>query len=218
MATASLTNTNINDTYVGVLHAKGAPIPASGMESVYDGFGNKSALKIGREGVGLAVCGALSANNVDDDFIALLADRLYPVGSVFLSVDNTNPQDRFGGTWTQVSQGRFVAGVGQGTDSLNQTQSFAAENGTSGTYYHTLTIPQLPSHRHDLQHPDTGEQFYAYTDEHNYPVQGVDTFTAEGGEEDNDGRYYPYTNYTGGGASHNNMPPEFGVYVWKRTA
>jgi len=31
MATTSLTNTNINDTYVGVLHAKGAPIPPTGL-------------------------------------------------------------------------------------------------------------------------------------------------------------------------------------------
>ncbi len=30
MATTSLTNTNISDTYTGVLHAKGEPIPASG--------------------------------------------------------------------------------------------------------------------------------------------------------------------------------------------
>jgi len=51
MATTSLTNTNISDTYPGVLHAKGEPIPASGLQYVYDGFGNPSALKIGRAGV-----------------------------------------------------------------------------------------------------------------------------------------------------------------------
>ena len=51
MATTSLTNTNISDTYPGVLHAKGEPIPASGLQDVYDGFGNKSSLKIGRAGV-----------------------------------------------------------------------------------------------------------------------------------------------------------------------
>ncbi len=51
MATTSLTNTNISDTYLGVLHAKGEPIPASGLQYVYDGFGNPSALKIGRAGV-----------------------------------------------------------------------------------------------------------------------------------------------------------------------
>tara|TARA_R110000824_G_scaffold12963_3_gene56550 strand:- start:313 stop:1002 length:690 start_codon:yes stop_codon:yes gene_type:complete len=51
MATTSLTNTNISDTYTGVLHAKGEPIPASGVQDVYDGFGNKSSLKIGRAGV-----------------------------------------------------------------------------------------------------------------------------------------------------------------------
>ena len=38
MASESLTNTNISETYVGVLHAKGAPIPATGKEDVYDGL------------------------------------------------------------------------------------------------------------------------------------------------------------------------------------
>jgi len=51
MASDSLTNTNISDTYVGVLHTKGDPLPTTGLEYVYDGAGNKSSLKIGRAGV-----------------------------------------------------------------------------------------------------------------------------------------------------------------------
>ena len=37
MASESLTNTNISETYVGVLHAKGEALPASGQEDIYDG-------------------------------------------------------------------------------------------------------------------------------------------------------------------------------------
>lgn len=37
---------------------------------------------------------------------------LYPIGSIYLSVNNTNPSEYFGGTWTQVSQGRCLFGAG----------------------------------------------------------------------------------------------------------
>ena len=64
MASESLTNTNISDTYVGVLHAKGEAIPASGLQDVYDGFGNKSSLKIGRAGQGISIDGNFAADKV----------------------------------------------------------------------------------------------------------------------------------------------------------
>jgi hypothetical protein len=64
MASESLTNTNISETYVGVLHAKGEAIPATGLQDVYDGFGNKSSLKIGRAGQGITIDGDFAAEKV----------------------------------------------------------------------------------------------------------------------------------------------------------
>ena len=86
MASTSLTNTNISKTYVGVLHAKGAALPATGQEDVYDGFGNKSALKVGQAGKGIDVDGPLG-----DAFKTAIAEAIYPVGSVIFSQDNNNP-------------------------------------------------------------------------------------------------------------------------------
>lgn len=57
MAIQSLTNTNISDTYVGVIHAGGAPLSAAGRQLLYDGYGNASALSIGRIGTGASVTG-----------------------------------------------------------------------------------------------------------------------------------------------------------------
>lgn len=48
-----------------------------------------------------------SANNIFD-----LVDKIYPVGSIYLSVNNTNPGTLFGGTWTQIAQGRTIFGAG----------------------------------------------------------------------------------------------------------
>tara|TARA_R110002096_G_scaffold110474_1_gene241380 strand:- start:990 stop:1673 length:684 start_codon:yes stop_codon:yes gene_type:complete len=64
MASESLTNTNISETYVGVLHAKGEAIPATGLQDVYDGFGNKSSLKIGRAGQGISIDGNFAADKL----------------------------------------------------------------------------------------------------------------------------------------------------------
>lgn len=48
MASKKLTDTNISDTYRGVLHARGQALRTDGIvESVYDGLGTKSALSVG---------------------------------------------------------------------------------------------------------------------------------------------------------------------------
>ena len=204
MASESLTNTNISETYVGVLHAKGEALPASGQEDIYDGFGNKSALSLGRAGQGIDVDGALGSN-----FKAAIADTIYPVGSVIFSIDNTNPGDRFTGTtWLQVSKGKFIAGVGQGTDNSSDTHTVAAGDvDTTGEYKHQLTVTELPEHTHPIKNSSNrgNNDNIAYYGDHGsnsgYP-QSTDLLP------DN----------TGGNQSHNNIPPTFGMYVWQRTA
>lgn len=196
MASESLTNTNISETYVGVLHAKGAPIPATGKEDVYDGFGNKSALSIGREGQGIEVDGELGPK-----FAAAIADVIYPVGSLFFSIDNNNPGARMSGTtWRQVAEGKFVAGVGTGTDNNAATHTVTAgDTDTTGEYKHALTVQELPAHSHTL----LGGGFNG-----NEGIEPGNRRTDDLGQ----------SGTTGSNQSHNNIPPTFGMYVWERTA
>ena len=37
--------------------------------------------------------------------------RIYPVGSIYMSVNNTNPSNLFGGTWAAWGAGRVPVGV-----------------------------------------------------------------------------------------------------------
>jgi hypothetical protein len=61
--TPQLTNTNISDTYLGVLHARGVPLSATGQTKIHDGSGQVSALSLGREERGASITGNLTCNS-----------------------------------------------------------------------------------------------------------------------------------------------------------
>ena len=51
----NLTDQNIDDTFAGLLHAQGTQLPTANQVDLYDGVGNKSALKLGRENNGATI-------------------------------------------------------------------------------------------------------------------------------------------------------------------
>lgn len=153
------------------------------------------------------------------DIVGIVTNLIYPVGSILLTTDTTNPNTRFPGTtWAQVSEGLFLAGVGTGVDknSLSQEILVGDLNSSLGEYKHTLITSELPSHthgcqsdgahshncqengnhRHGLTHPDTGEQFYVFNDQNNSPT-GANVTREQGPTADNDAHYYPFTSYGG---------------------
>lgn len=225
MASNTLTNTKISVTYSGVLHVNGVELPPTGLEYVYDGAGNKSSLQLGRACNGATVCGtlsatslslvnSLSANQLD---ITSLLNILQPIGSVIFSYSSANPNLRpgWGSTvWAQVSQGRFIVGVGTGNDGTS-TKTFSLSNNT-GEYSHQLTESEMPSHTHSLM--VDGEQFYITNDGNTSGPTTYNRFRAQGPDDRNDGRYCSVLPSTGGSLTHNNTPPGYGLYVWQRTS
>lgn len=75
------------------------------------------------------------------ELINTTLDSIYPVGSVYISLTDTNPGTYLKGTWEQFAQGRTLVGVGSGSDGEN-TQSFSV-NDTGGEYKHLLTKREL---------------------------------------------------------------------------
>lgn len=75
------------------------------------------------------------------ELINTTLDSIYPVGSVYISLNSTNPGTYLKGTWEQFAQGRTLVGVGSGSDGEN-TQSFTV-NETGGEYKHLLTKEEL---------------------------------------------------------------------------
>lgn len=124
-------------------------------------------------------------------------DDIYPVGSIYMSVNSTNPSTLFGGTWTQLKD-RFLLGAG----------STYTNGSTGGEASHTLTVNEMPSHSHgQYVTVSSGGSLSANCDYDSY-VSGKARKSAQNVS----------TDPTGGGNSHNNMPPYLVVYMWQRTS
>ena len=216
----ALTDTNISTTYAGVLHAQGEPIPATGLKAVYDGVGNKSSLSVGRDGQGIKVTGTIEADAIavgggglDVSSVQAIVDLIYPVGALLITTNSTAPSYP-GTTWEAEAEGKFIAGVGTGTDSNNVSIAIVggddSNQNNQGEYNVTLDASHMPSHTHKYTSPIASGQPNAKgigsgigAPNQNHAVWSVP----------NDDNTLPNT---GGDAPHTNIPPWFGAYVWKR--
>lgn len=128
-----------------------------------------------------------------------ILDNVYPVGSIYLSVNSTNPKNLFGGTWEQI-QGRFLFGM----------NSNYPAGSTGGEVTHKLTYNEMPEHAHEMYSGNGGGDSTWTPNAGTYLVDSVTsektTWWAQIG-----------MNTAGGSAAHNNMPPYLSVYIWKRT-
>lgn len=211
----SIAQTLIADGYYGVLHTANQPLSASVLAQVYDGMGNPAPLKMGKD---LLQFGSMtfpvSAGNfgqvLGTDGTNIVFMDVFPVGAVYFTTGNTNPGNFLGGTWTQIADGRFIVGVGigtqEGTSTGTQTKTFTAgEN--FGEYDHLLSIAEMPAHSHIIP---TGIDNFGRTNSGNKEVTGQGVAGK--------GNDWGPTRPTGGSGAHNTMPPGFGLYIWERTA
>lgn len=173
--------------------------------------------------------GAVTTPKIADDAVteakiangAVTADKLnktsiiniiYPVGSIYMSVNNVSPQSFLGGTWQAFGAGRTLVGV-----DTSQTEFDTVEE-TGGEKTHTLTSSEIPAHNHPLNKPsNTDATAYHSTvgTNHWFAVRG------SGSTQYPDAFQYANPtvgNNTGGGGAHNNLQPYITVYMWKRTA
>lgn len=113
----------------------------------------------------------------------------WPVGSIYMAYNHTNPSTLFGGTWTRITNAFLWA---------------VDENGgigvTGGAKTVTLTEAQMPKHSHGGTYTNAGTARTHAWLASGGSAMGYDTVTA------------------GGGEAHNNMPPYIQVSVWRRTA
>ena len=128
-----------------------------------------------------------------------LLDLIHPVGSIYWSTNITSPETLFGGTWEQIKD-TFILAAGD---------SYSAGS-TGGEANHTLTIDELPSHRHYLKY---GNVYIGYLNSNAAQSNGNALYKYNVSRGD-----ALYGEDVGGGKAHNNMPPYLVAYCWKRTA
>lgn len=74
------------------------------------------------------------------DQLNRLAGQLYPIGSIYMNVNNVEPSAIFGGSWERMPSGRMLVNSGDGFN-LGQI---------GGEKEHRLTEDELASHSHDV--------------------------------------------------------------------
>ncbi len=139
-----------------------------------------------------------TVNTLTEKFASII-DIVYPVGSIYMSVNAADPSKLFSGTSWEKLEGRFLLG----------SSSTYKLGSTGGETTHTLTYGEMPKHTHAMYSGNSGGQEQWEPDGGSYLVDSV--------TENKTTWWAPLgMNYAGGGAAHNNMPPYLVVNMWKR--
>ena len=137
-----------------------------------------------------------------------ILDLIYPVGAIYISTNNTNPETIWGGEWQQIKD-RFLLAAG----------STYSAGSTGGETKHKLTAKELP------QMSGTISTHGVYSGTPIAAVSGVFSATHKCSGKYMNGTASGHDSidtiaYSNGGedVAHNNMPPYLVVYVWKRVS
>lgn len=168
-------------------------------------------------------------------------DAIYPVGAIFQTTSDVNPNDYFGvGVWEKI-ENAFLYGSGT---------KIAKSMGGEET--HTLTLSEMPSHSHSGSTNSTGGHTHTRgtmnitgnfgcvdapkCDGAFALASGIYSQNSNGGNNNdhvnfnasrswtgatssNGSHTHTVTvDYSGGGAAHNNMPPYYVVHIWHRVS
>lgn len=153
-----------------------------------------------------------------------------PVGYLYASNSPTDPKTLFGfGTWERVED-CFILAAG----------STYAAGSTGGKATHTLTVNEMPEHKHTRGTMNITGEWSINSDANNAgldaPNTGTGAIVAKSGggtgsavtgtgwtvttgfKFDASKSWSGSTSSVGGSQPHNNMPPYYAMYMWIRTA
>lgn len=162
----------------------------------------------------------------------------WPVGSIFMNINPTNPSTLLGGgTWVRWGQGRVPVSVDE-----TQTEFDVVEE-TGGAKKHKLIPSEMPIHAHS-----TADHTHGMSHGHGSAASSAVPYAYDAALRTVDGngtenvsasplikhsgvnvQVYDFNGSTGGASAtgsgnaggdgeHNNLQPYITVYMWKRTA
>lgn len=165
----------------------------------------------------------------------IIVDLIYPVGSIYTSVNSTSPADLFGGTWEAMPAGRVL--LAQGTSEWGVEYKAGS---TGGEHEHQLSVVELPKFTPTgsmTNMPLTGTFTINNSNTGGFEIStsgiiskiGIQSRPIAGGGSN----WYELANgfaidathahkltfkSIGSDSAHNIMQPYLSVFMWKRTA
>lgn len=94
---------------------------------------------------GNSALNAEDMNKIVENIISL-KNMIYPVGSIYMSANNTNPSTLFGGTWQEWGNGRVPIGINASDSDFSTVEK---TGGYKGLQAHTH---DQTAHRHNISH------------------------------------------------------------------
>ena len=179
-----------------------------------------------------------------DDLNTYLRDKFYPVGTIYYSVNSTDPSTFIGGTWQQIKD-RFILAAGDSylADTVGGTSSVTIT--TNNLPSHTHTISQAGAHTHTrgtmnitggggfYENPTVSGLYAPYgafyttsaktyvgasaSDKDNASLE-FDASRSWTGETSSNGAHTHIIESVGSNQPINTMPPYIVAYCWKRIA
>lgn len=133
-----------------------------------------------------------------------LMEMVFPIGSTYITQNNTNPSAILEfGTWERV-KGKVLVGLDENDQAFNTIGKIGGEK------THTLTVQEMPSHDHPIEHVATSSEGRNYR---LYERTITDAATGDTYRATID------TNLNGGSQPHNILQPYQVIgYMWIRTA
>jgi hypothetical protein len=141
----------------------------------------------------------------------------WPVGSIYMSINSTDPSELFGGTWERAAKGRVIVGVDESDSTFDSPGLLGGEKA------HLLTEQEsgLRNHDHGASASPTGtNNFIRYVGTDG----GGNANLTFGGSNNLIGQVLGISvSIAASGAynanqAHNNLQPYTTCYIWQRTA
>lgn len=179
---------------------------------------------------------------LEDYVTKQILNKAYPIGSIYITLVNTNPSETIGGEWRRVAEGRCLVGV--------SAERNITLRKTGGSITTTLNESNIPAHDHsvnisgstsgvgDHSHNTSDESSYTRTVDYNFRGMYAKYYGSTDSDRRNQTTYYANetvnrttngagghshtvnvsgnTSRVGSGAPVNIENPYLGVYMWER--
>lgn len=149
---------------------------------------------------GETIANAERMKHIEDGIYNIYND-IFPIGRGFIDFTNTDFSNYLGFTWERTLVGMTPVGI-DSTDT-----DFNTIGKTGGEKTHTLTIDEMPKHRHTQISANSGSSGLTGT-----------TYSGLGWSTGNNEILGNAMQNTGGNQPHNNLQPYQVVAYWKRIA